>query len=361
MILLITYVFIALGFSFLCSLLEATLLSVDASSVYTAKQKGEKWAEKMSILKQDVDKPLSAILTLNTIAHTMGAAGAGAEYARLYNNKGEAIFAGVLTFAILIFTEIIPKTLGAKYSMAFAKPTAHFLPVLQFILAPVVKLCGLVTRLLTFGGAHGKPKHREVLLATAEMGLEDGELGNEESQVVRNVLRLSEMKARDVMTPRSVMFMVNETTPLEEFITIVTDAPFSRIPVYGKNRDDITGVVIRAEALLSALKGDDWSLVNVRRDVHRVEETESLDELMRNFLKESHHFSLVTDRYGTVTGLLTLEDILETVVGVEIMDESDQVADLQGLARRLWRERVIKKGLTPAETLEEPSESASHS
>jgi len=325
-------------------------LSVSPSSVHAAKQRGERWAVKMTVLKDDVDRPLSAILTLNTIAHTMGAAGAGAEYARIYNNAGEAYFAGGLTLAILIFTEIIPKTLGAKYALFFAKPTAHFLPVLQWMLFPLVWLCGFITRLITFGGAHGQPRHREVLLAAAEMGFEEGELRTEESEVVQNVLRLSEMTAKDIMTPRSVMFMLKDTSTLEQFIAGIADNPFSRIPIYHDNRDEITGVILRTEALLDAVQGKPWDLEGMRREVLRVKASEPLDELMRRFLKEGHHFSLVTDSYGTVTGLLTLEDILETVVGVEIMDESDKVADLQALARKLWRERMHKKGVNAEES-----------
>ena len=346
MALLITYVLIALGFSFLCSLLEASLLSVNTSSVYAAKQKGESWAVKMAELKDDVDKPLSAILTLNTIAHTMGAAGAGAQYAKLYDNKGEAMFAAFLTLAILVFTEIIPKTLGARYSLFFAKPTAHFLPVLQWILAPLVWMAGLLTKLITFGGAHGEIKHREVLMTTAVMGEEVGELAAEESKVVRNVLRLSEMSARDIMTPRSVMFMVNSESDLEEFVDKLEGNPFSRVPIFQENRDNITGVVLRSEALLKAVKDrENWKLSELKREVQRVAGTDTLDGLMRSFLNDGHHFSLVTDKFGTVIGLLTLEDILETVVGVEIMDESDEVADLQALARQLWKERATKKGL----------------
>lgn len=353
--LLITYVLIALGFSFLCSLLEATLLSVNSSSVHAARQRGEKWADKMAELKEDVDRPLSAILTLNTIAHTMGAAGAGAQYSTLYNDHGEAVFAGGLTLAILIFTEIIPKTLGAKYALFFAKPTAHFLPLLEKLLFPLVWLCGFITRLITFGGAHGKPRHREVLLAAAAMGEEEGELAIEESNVVKNVLRLAEMKGKDIMTPRSVMFMLPDTTDLDKFIASIDDNPYSRIPIFGENRDDITGIVIRSEVLRGAVASrEDWALGNYRREVERVRGSDNLDELMRHFLKEGLHFALVTDSYGTVTGLITLEDILETVIGVEIMDESDKVADLQGLARQLWRERREKRGLTTE--LPEPPE-----
>ena len=349
MALLIAYVLIALGFSFLCSLLEATLLSVTQTSVHAAKQRGEKWADKMAVLKEDVDRPLSAILTLNTIAHTMGAAGAGAEYARIYNNQGEAIFAGFLTFAILIFAEIIPETLGAHYALVFAKPTAYFLPVLEYCLFPLVWLCGFITRMITFGGAHGKPRHREVLLAAAAMGEEEGEIKVEEGKVVRNVLRLAEMVAKDIMTPRPVMFMLPAETNLDEFVEEISGKPYSRIPIYGESVDDITGVVIRAEALLGAVKEKEWELKNFRREVIRVESTSKVDELMRKFLDEGHHFALVTDRFGTVTGLVTLEDILETVVGVEIMDESDEVADLQEMARKLWRERAQKKGVDSEE------------
>lgn len=362
MAILITYVFIALGFSFLCSLLEASLLSVNTSSVFAAKQRGEAWAEKMVVLKEDVDKPLSAILTLNTIAHTMGAAGAGAQYAKLYKNEGEAMFAAFLTLAILVFTEIIPKTLGARYSLFFAKPTAHFLPILQWILGPLVWMAGLLTKLITFGGAHGKIPHREVLMTTATMGEEEGELAAEESKVVRNVLRLSEMSARDIMTPRSVMFMIKSDTGLEQFIEELEENPFSRVPLYEENRDNITGVVLRSEALLAAVKNrDHWNLDDLKREVQRVSASDSLDQLMRSFLNDGHHFSLVTDKYGTVTGLLTLEDILETVVGVEIMDESDEVADLQALARQLWKDRAIKKGLDTKLEAEEDVEAETDS
>ena len=299
----------------------------------------------MAVLKADVDRPLSAILTLNTIAHTMGAAGAGAEYARIYKNNGEAVFAGVLTLAILIFTEIIPKTLGAKYSSFFAKPTAHFLPLLQKLLFPLVWLCGFITRMITFGGAHGQPRHREVLLAAAAMGEEEGDIKVEESKVVRNIMRLAEMKTRDIMTPRLVMFMLPLDTNLSEFVEKIAEKPYSRIPVFGENRDDIVGVVIRAEALLGAVRNDSWKLEDFRRDIIRIESQTPVDELMRSFLNEGHQFGLVTDRFGTVTGLVTLEDILETVVGVEIMDETDEVADLQEVARKLWRKRAQKKGL----------------
>lgn len=347
MTLLIFYVLIALGVSFLCSLLEATLLSIPPSYVLAAKQRGESWAVKMTTLKEDIDKPLSAILTLNTIAHTMGAAGAGAEYARLFQNQGEAIFAAVLTFAILILTEIIPKTLGARYASFFARPTAHFLPVLQSVLFILVWFCGFITRMLTFGEAQGKLRHREVMLAVAEMGEQDGQIAVEETAVVKNVLRLSQMSAQDIMTPRSVMFTAPVDTPLAEFIDLIADTPFSRIPVYDENPDDITGVVLRSEALLSAVRNDGGTLKSLQRRINRTRVDTSLDLLMRLFLKEGHHITLVTDNFGTVTGLLTLEDIVETVIGVEIMDESDQVADLQELARDLWKRRANKMGIDP--------------
>lgn len=345
MVLLVTYVSIALGFSFLCSLLEATLLSVNSASVHAAKQRGEKWADTMSELKEDVDKPLSAILTLNTIAHTMGAAGAGAQWAIISEQKYEAAFAGALTLAILVFTEIIPKTVGARYAISFAPPTAWFLPKLQFVLGPLVWLCGFITRLITFGGVHGKPKHREVLLAAAMMGEEEGELKAHEGAVVRNILKLRDVKAEDIMTPRSVIMMAPKDTTVEDFTNMIKDKPFSRVPVFKDTRDHITGVVLRSEALVKQLEGEKVTLEEFQHPLRTVAGSASVESLLKEFLSDRYHMMLVEDRYNTMVGLVTLEDVLETIVGVEILDETDKVADMQTLARDLWKKRAQAKGL----------------
>ncbi|MFC7339033.1 CNNM domain-containing protein [Haloferula chungangensis] len=347
MALLITYVLVALGFSFLCSLLEATLLTITPTGVQTAKQNGVKWALAMEKLKSDIDRPLSAILTLNTVAHTMGAAGAGAQYAKLYGSATAGAFAGVLTIAILIFTEIIPKTLGARYAMFFAPGTAWLLPKLEIILYPLVWLCRQVTRLITFGKANEKPMHREELLAVTSLGEQEGVLNTEEGAIVRNILQLGEVRVSDIMTPRPVIFMLPASMSLRDFANTIDGktVSFSRIPIYGANRDEVRGFVLKSDALQACIKDGDAPLESVMRPLDAVPQQVGVDGLFRRFLSEGAHVLLVHDEYGTNVGLVTLEDVLETIVGVEIIDEYDKVPDLQVLARKLWTERATKMGI----------------
>lgn len=351
MALLITYVLIALGFSFLCSLLEATLLTVTPASIHAARSRGERWAVKMAALKDDVEAPLSAILTLNTVAHTMGAAGAGAQYARLYGNAAEGLFAGALTLAILIFTEIIPKTLGARYALFFARPTAWFLPILQKVLAPLVWFSRQITRLITFGKAEAKSMHREELLAAAQIGELEGAIGAEEGAIVSNILRLGEMSVSDIMTPRTVIFTMPENSSIGDFVKEIADKPFSRIPVFAENRDDITGFVLRSDALLAAVKdcdaGDGVARTagDLKMPIEVVPSTMAVDVLFQTFLKGGKQILMVGNEFGMTVGLVTLEDVLETIVGVEIVDETDQVADMQKHARDLWKKRAGEKGI----------------
>lgn len=357
MVTLALYVLLALGFSFLCSLLEATLLTVTPSSIEAAKQRGAKWAAGFEKLKSDIDKPLSAILTLNTVAHTMGATGAGAQYAKEFGDATGGLFAGALTLAILVFTEIIPKTLGARHAMFFAPATGWILPWLQWALAPLVWLCQQITRLITFGRASEAPKHREELLAVAQMGGDLGELHASEVEIVRNILKLRDVRVSDIMTPRSVIYSLPEETRLSALPDLIENRPFSRIPVYGANRDEITGFVIRADALLAGMKGpnDEGTLADVRRPIEATQKELPVDRLFQRLLAEGHHILLVIDEFGTTVGLVTLEDVLETIMGVEIVDEKDQVADLQQLARNLWKERAKRMGVEQDESLTEDS------
>ena len=352
MALLIFYIFLALGVSFLCSILEATLLTVTPASLGAAKSAGKKWAGTMEELKADVEKPLAAILTLNTIAHTMGAAGAGAQWTSLFGSATQGFFAGVLTLAILIFTEIIPKTLGARYSMFFARPTAIILPFLQTMLAPLVWFSKQITKLITFGKADAAPMHREELLAAAHIGEREGAIAERESAIVRNILRLDEMTVDGIMTPSTVMFSLPNSTPLDEFVDAIADKPFSRIPVYGENRDDITGFVLRTDALIARLRADGGDLPEVVSLMHPVDfvlSKLSVDELFQTFITKRSHLMLVANEFGATVGLVTLEDVLETIVGVEIVDETDEVADLQEFARELWKKRADEKGPSPDE------------
>ena len=347
MALLISYVLLALVVSFLCSVLEATLLTVSPVSIETARQSGARWAERMERLKSDIDRPLSAILTLNTIAHTMGAAGAGAEYARLYGNAYEAVFAGVLTFAILVVTEIIPKTLGARFAMQLAGPVSWLLPWLIRMLAPLVWFSRQTTRLITFGKAADPPRHRDELLAVAKLGVKSGELAATESETLRNLIGLGETRVRDIMTPRSVLFSLPESTLLSEFPELIADKPYSRIPVYEGDPDEVTGFVLRSDALLAQLREphEAATLMKVRRPLAVVLEHLEVNRLFDRFIEEGHQIMLAVDEFGSVAGVVTLEDVVETIFGFEIIDEKDKVADLQAYARELWKKRAERMGL----------------
>ena len=346
MTLLVTYVVIALGFSFLCSLLEATLLTVTPSAIQAAKTRGKAWANRMEALKRDIDKPLSAILTLNTIAHTMGATGAGAQYTKEFGSATGGIFAGVLTLAVLVLTEIIPKTLGARYAGFFAKPTAYFLPWLQTSLSPIVWACQQITRLISFGKAHGVPQHREELLAVAKLAEMAGDLNIGESRILHNILDLGSISVTDIMTPRPVMYSLPADMTLERFAHEVERRPFSRIPIYDEHADNIQGFVLRSDGLLGCIKNPDKTLASIRRPLHSVPSIMRVDKLLEQLTRENHHFVLVEDEFGTIVGLVTLEDVIETLMGVEIVDESDKIEDMQELARQLWMKRAKRMGLT---------------
>lgn len=346
MVLLISYVLLALLVSFLCSILEASLLTITPSAINTAKQKNLRWAHRMEQYKADIERPLSAILTLNTVAHTMGAAGAGAQYARVFGNAGEAVFAGALTFAILIITEIIPKTLGSRFAVPLAGFTAGILPIIITGLAPLVWLCRKITRFIAPGGVP-TTKHREELLALARLGVESGQLDERESLFVQNLIQLHSMQTHDIMTPRPVFFALPESTELDEAVRTIEEKPFSRIPVYKTNRDDITGFVIRSEVLVAHLKNPETNatLADLKRPIAMTPDHLPVDQLFERFIAERHQIMLVIDEFGTSVGLVTFEDVIETIFGFEIVDEKDKVADLQLHARNLWKERARKMGI----------------
>jgi CBS domain containing-hemolysin-like protein len=347
MALLITYVLIALAVSFICSLLEASLLTITPSAINSAEQRGARWAVRMKAYKANIDRPLSAILTLNTVAHTMGAAGAGAQYARVFGNTGEAVFAGALTLAILILTEIIPKTLGSRYAVALAGVVSTILPVMITGLAPLVWLSRQVTKLITPRGHVVAEMHREELLAMTRLGAESGQIDDQESQFVQNLIQLHSMKTWDIMTPRPVIFALPESMLLTDFVKAIEEKPFSRIPIYKTNRDEITGFVIRGEVLIAHLKDTDdkMTLAEVTRPIAVAADHTAVDALFRRFISERHQIMLIVDEFGSTVGLVTFEDVIETIFGFEIVDEKDSIADLQLHARSLWKERARRMGI----------------
>ncbi len=344
MALLIFYIALALCVSFLCSILESSLLTITPSQVRTAEGQGAKWAGRLKRLKDDIERPLAAILTLNTIAHTMGAAGAGAQYAALYGGGGEAVFAAFLTLAILVVTEIIPKTIGARYARALAPFSAWILPIMITCLAPLVWASRQLTKIITMGRAADVPQHREEILAVASLGQASGQIDSSEVRFMQNMLQLNALKVSDVMTPRTVVFTLGRDVTLDQFARRIREVPFTRIPVYGDNADEITGFVIKHEVLALLLDGEqgEQGIESLIRPLPRVLDESTVDRLFHRLISERHQIMAVTDEYGTFLGLVTLEDVLETIFGFEIVDELDEVPDLQEYARELSRQRAAK-------------------
>lgn len=344
MLLLITYVLIAVGFSFLCSIAEAVLLSVTPSFIAAKKHEQKPYASVLGQLKSDINRPLAVILSLNTIAHTIGAAGAGAQAAYVFGNVYLGLFSAILTLIILIFSEIIPKALGAYYWKQLAPSIAYILKYLVKILAPFVWLSKILTHILPHGDSSNS-FNRQEFAAMALIGEQEGELRTSESKVVQNIFKLSEVKVKTVMTPRSVIFGVPQDSLVRDYVEKYRHRPFSRIPLYN-GPDDITGFALKTDILLASSEGKgDKPVILYRREMEAIPVHCSLLQAFDTFIEHNHHIMLVVDEYGQIQGLLSLEDILESLLGLEITDESDNVADMQRLARKLGEQRRKKMGL----------------
>ncbi|MES9852889.1 MAG: CNNM domain-containing protein [Candidatus Thiodiazotropha sp. L084R] len=345
MLLLIVYVSIALGFSFLCSVAEAVILSVTHPYISVLEKEGHNSADLLRRMKQNINDPLAAILTLNTTAHTIGAAGAGAQAAAVFGNAYVGVASAILTLLILVFSEIIPKTLGAHYWRQLAPLTAYTLQILIWILYPFIWMSALLTKLLSGGHSHGQFR-RDEFAAMAEAGAEEGKLEEHESLILKNLLLLRETRVSDVMTPRTVVFSLDEKLLVKDYFEQYNSSRFSRIPIYEENRDNVTGFVLRNDLLLSHARGNSENPLTVYcREIVAVPHSSSLQTTFEMFMQKRSHIMLVVDEYGSMEGILTLEDILETLLGMEIIDEGDKIDDMRKLARRLWKKRAAAMGI----------------
>ncbi|WP_299250365.1 CNNM domain-containing protein [uncultured Lacinutrix sp.] len=348
--LLLFYGVISIFFSFLCSILEAVLLSVTPTFINLKKQEGKAFAENLEELKKDVDRPLIAILTLNTIAHTVGAILVGKEAEGLYGSGdgyGVFIVSAVMTILILVASEIIPKTIGATYWKSLANFTTKALNILIFPLkwTGLLWLMQLTTKLIG-GKGHGSVLSREGFLVMADMAHEEGVFEGNESKIIKNLLTFKEVFAKNVMTPRTVMKSENEDTTVEDFFNRNMNLRFSRIPVYSKTEDNIKGLVLKDEIFKEmALGNGSKKLVELKRDIIIVDRNLAIPTLFEQLVETRNHMALVVDEYGSVSGIVTMEDVIETLLGMEIMDESDNVSDLQSLARKSWEARAKKLGI----------------
>ncbi len=345
MVLLFTYLALAIGVSFLCSILEAVLLSITPSFVAVMERQGSKSGKLLRGLKEDIDRPLSAILSLNTIAHTVGAAGVGAQAQVVFGNSYVSITSAILTLLILVFSEIIPKTLGATYWKKLAGFTARATKALIFITYPLVVLSQMITKMLS--NEENEPTvSREEFSAMADLGFEEGVFEEGESNIFKNLIRFSSLRVKDIMTPRIVVVRFQEDTTVKELIEDEEELRFSRIPVFGETEEDITGYVLKNDLYLNLSKGfADKKLKEIKREVLIIPESTSLKKLFERLLEKQEHIAVVVDEYGGLSGVVTMEDVVETLLGMEIVDEADAIEDMQKLARQKWRERAKRLGI----------------
>lgn len=350
--LLFFYVGLSLAISFLCSILEAVLLSISPSHIGVLEQQKHPAAPALQKLKADIDRPLSSILSLNTAAHTVGAAGAGAQAAIVFGDGSVAIFSAVLTLAILLLTEIIPKTLGATYWKALAPFTARTLPALIVITYPLVLLSRMVSSLIT-PDKKANSISRDELSALADIGQREGVFQPAESSFLKSLLKSTHLRVRDFMTPRPVLFMLSETLTVRQVLEKQPNFRFSRIPLYKQNRDEVTGYILKDDLLLAGARDQlDRPLSEFARTLLVVPDSLLLPEFFQRLLNKGEHIALVVDEYGGVDGVATLEDVVETLLGLEIVDEADSDIDLQAVARERWERRARALGLI--ETPETP-------
>lgn len=342
MTLLIIYLVLAIGISFLCSILEAVLLSVTSTYIAQIKEKKPRGAEVLSKTKNKLDQSISSILILNTFAHTMGAAGVGAQAIHIYGEQSETLIAFLLTLAILYFSEIIPKTIGATFWRQLAIPAAYIINFLVKLAFPLVWISTRLTRLFS---SHRKDAiSRDEVLAFTALSYKEGALATQESLLVENILKLREVKVRDILTPRTVIHALPEELTVESALNDEKTAIFSRIPVFDDNKDLITGLVFKIDLYRQERQGNgDVALKDISSPVYRISETFPVLNLLDLFIKRHEHLFIVEDRFGQTAGVVTLEDAMETLLGKEIVDESDKIEDLQQMAKQQYRERLRNK------------------
>ena len=346
MSLLIFYLVLAIGVSFLCSVLEAVLLSVSDAYIALQESKGhQRLSRSLHRLKENIDQPLSTILTLNTIAHTVGAAGVGAQSLALFGSAYVALTSAILTFLILVLSEIIPKTLGARYWRALAPVTARVLEVMIVVLFPFVWMSQKITNLFAAKQESGAFT-REELTAIAERGARDGVLEKKELLILKNMMLLNALRARDVMTPRVVVVSLDQQRSVHSAFEQQDIMRFSRLPLYDGERENVVGYLLKSDLLLQAAM-DNWTkpLSELRRNLLTVLEVVDVKTLLDEMTERQEHIAMLVDEYGGFSGIVTLEDIMETLLGLEIMDEVDDIEDMQQLARSKWRQRAVRSKL----------------
>lgn len=336
MTILLTYFFLAIGISFVCSVMEAVMLSVSMSFIETKERDKAGSTKLLKKYKTNIDKPIAAILSLNTVAHTIGAAGVGAQATKLWGDEVFGITSAILTISILVLSEILPKVIGATYWKNIAIPSARVVQGMIVITYPLVFMSEIMTKLL-FKKKPSTGTSREEISVMADMGQKEGILKEKENNIIQNLINLGQTDVKDAMTPRSVMVAADEDMTLNEFVKIKKFNSFTRIPIYKESLDDISGYILRPMVYENIIMGrGDMQLSKIKRDFIVVYNNLPLSTLWEKLLIKKEHIALVTDQYGGVDGIISMEDIIESILGLEIVDERDSFADMQQLARDKW-------------------------
>ncbi len=356
--LVLFYMLLALSVSFLCSVLEAVLLSTPVSFIAMKEQEGARNAALMMRLKKDPDRPLSAILSFNTIAHTIGSAGVGAEATKVFGDEWFGVISTVLTLLILVLSEIIPKTVGSYYWRQLAMMAAPIIRVMIVIMYPLVWLSEFITKLVS-KDQHPLSVSREEVTAMVSVGTEEGVFETQEKAIIQNLFKLDNITVGEIMTPRTVVVAAQENTLLKEFYSDEENRSYSRIPIYGETPDFMTGYILK-QTLLENLADDkfDMELRDIRRPLLSYDEDTPVGDAWEEMLKGKEHIAQVRNEYGLFLGVVSMEDIIETIIGQEIVDEKDTVADLQEYAREKWKEQAEQLELEIAEQISEENAEA---
>lgn len=339
MALLFVYLSLALIVSFLCSILESVLLSTPQSFLIVEKDKGHEWAKSFIGLKENIDKPLSAILSLNTIAHTIGAAGVGAQAVKVFGEASFGIVSAILTILILVITEIIPKTIGATYWRKLSMLSYYTIKGMIFLTYPLVIMSAYLTRIIS-KNKEEQSTSREEIAALASIGADEGLFSDKENKIIQNILKLKNIKVSELMTPRVVVAVADENMHLHDFLKNKEYLNYSRIPIFSEDDENITGYVFR-QHVFENLAEDKHSLKlkDIKREILMFPDTMVLYTLWEKLLENKEHIAIIVDEYGGLDGIVTMEDVLETLLGLEIVDEKDTITDMQKFARERWESK----------------------
>ncbi len=342
---LVISVTLALVVSAICSLCQAVLYTITGSQVEMLKKSGHAAAEHLQHLKSDINEPITAVLTLNTIANTIGASIAGASAAKIFGDENLILFSSSFALAILIFSKILPKTIGINYAFKLAPYVTYPLRITVILLKPIIWLCRTITGLLPKKA--DEKISAEKLQTIAALSRESGDLEENEEKVINNIIDLKNKIVRQVMTPRTVTFSLNEHMTVGNAVAKLTELNVhSRIPIYNRGPNNVTGIVMRKDILQAAAEGKNkLTLARFKHPAHFVPETARLNRILVDFFDRRQHLFIVVDEYGTITGIISMEDVLEEIVGMEIIDESDKAKDMRELARtrNIESRRNLKK------------------